>query len=526
MIIEENEFFLLEEEYNSVYITVNKKGFPLLSMNRLLSSNPRINLTKFKELKDATHLANSSRVEIGDLKPEIEWSVSDDKMKAAIKINAKEEDVRQQYNHYVTIILDQLNTFGITEGIRIDAIQHGLCAAEEIIIAQGTTPIQGRDAVVAYYKRSERKPAIREDGKADYYDMNFLDEVKKGDWLGEKIPLTAGIPGKTITGQYVMAPAGKNKKLIYDRKTVGEYEEDGKVVLRALIDGVVEFQGGKIAVGNHLLIDGDVGVETGNVQFNGSITVTGTVMDGFSVWASNDLSILSELGVSNIEKIESQHGDVFIKGGIFGKNKSVIKAGKNIFIKHANESILEAGESIHIGYYSLGSRLKGKHIITDEQKGKLIGGTIEAIGKVKAAVIGNRVERKTSVSVGGFDRDQLKEELNRLLLEYKSKVQEAEGLQRKLDVFESYPHDLTEIQKTEFSKAGDNLYLAIAEIASMDHRRISIMDLLDTRGEGEVIIGLMAFPETTLQIKNMEKRLDKTTKGTFFAENNLIHFEY
>ena len=46
---------------------------------------------------------------------------------------------------------------------------------------------------------------LREDGKADFYDMNFLDEVKKGDWLGEKIPLTNSIPGKTITGEFAIA---------------------------------------------------------------------------------------------------------------------------------------------------------------------------------------------------------------------------------------------------------------------------------------------------------------------------------
>ena len=84
---------------------------------------------------------------------------------------------------------------------------------------------------------------------------------------------------------------------------------------------------------------------------------------GIRFMLHNDISILSDLGVGNIETIESELGDVFIKGGIFGKGKSKIIAGRNIFVKHTNESTLEAGENIHIGYYSLGSYLKANNII-------------------------------------------------------------------------------------------------------------------------------------------------------------------
>ncbi|MCM3674176.1 FapA family protein [Peribacillus simplex] len=78
-------------------------------------------------------------------------------------------------------------------------------------------------------------------------------------------------------------------------------------------------------------------------------------MDHFSVTATKDISILSELDVSNVKEIKSKEGDVFIKGGIFGKGVSKISAARNIFVKHANECHLTAGENIHIGSYSMGS---------------------------------------------------------------------------------------------------------------------------------------------------------------------------
>ncbi|MDM5452920.1 hypothetical protein QUF89_12065 [Peribacillus simplex] len=49
--------------------------------------------------------------------------------------------------------------------------------------------------------------------------------------------------------------------------------------------------------------------------------------------------------------------------------------------------------------------------------------------------------------------------------------------------------------------------------------------MLKSKGEGEKTIGQMAFPDTCLQIKSLEKKLSFLTKGTFYAENNHLHFE-
>ncbi|WP_212751193.1 hypothetical protein, partial [Pseudoalteromonas sp. S980] len=64
-----------------------------------------------------------------------------------------------------------------------------------------------------------------------------------------------------------------------------------------------------------------------------------------------------------------------------------------------------------------------------------------------------------------------------------------------------------------------------AQIYQLDEKRKSIMDMLESKGEGEITIGQMAFPETCLKIKNLEKKLGRLTKGTFYAENNHLHFE-
>ncbi|WP_285768864.1 FapA family protein [Peribacillus sp. SI8-4] len=525
MIFEKNEHFVLEAESGMVYITVLLKGFSILNLNPILQTFPQIILEHVKDLKQALMEANGEKIPVGRLKPIIELDIAQDKMSAHVKLNCSEAHLKGNYSAIVGDILESLQKENISEGILMEVLQNELTTKNQMIIAVGKEPVHGRDAVVTYFKRSKRKPAVREDGKADYYDMSFLDEVKRGDWLGERIAPTSGEMGRMITGELALPRKGSDKKLRYDKKTIAAYEEEGKIILRALMDGVVEFRDGKIAVGAHLSIDGDVGIETGNIEFDGSVTVKGTVVDHFSVTATKDISILSELGISNVKEIQSVEGDVFIKGGIFGKGLSKVSAGRNIFVKHANECHLNAGENIHIGSYSLGSFLKAKNIFTDEKKGKLIGGVVEAEGKVRAAVIGNRLQRKTIINVKGFNRKLIKEELNQTLLLYKSKIEQLEALKEKFEVYDAFPDELTEEQQFQYEQTRKGMERLLAQIFQIDGKRKSFMDMLESKGEGEITINRMAFPDTRLQIKSLEKILNDMTKGTFYAENNQLYFD-
>lgn len=453
----------------------------------------------------------------------ISTTFSKDKMQAMVSFNCTLEQLRLDKPFFVGEVLKSLHQNKVTEGIQIDILQGDIIPQTEYIIAKGIEPTHGKDAIVQYFTPSERKPTIRKDGKADFYDMNFIDEIKKGDWLGEKKPATEGIPGKTVTGELVVPRKGKDIKLLYDRKTVAEVVEGEKKVLRALTDGVLTFKDGKFAVGDHLMINGDVGVETGNIDFDGSVTIQGIIQPGYSVKATKDISILGEMGLSGIEMVSSVYGDIFIKGGLFGQGESTVKAGKNIFIKHANDCVLVAKEDIHIGYYSIGSFLKGRNILADEKNGKIIGGKLEAKGKITAAIIGNRMERKTILIIEGFDRAFLSKQLEGKLLEYKKEVHNYETIKKQCEVFENA--QLNEAEKNQYEKILVELDTKLLMITELDEKCKNIANILQVRGEGELIIKEIAYPETFLQIKNIPKKLTSSVRGSFYVRGNKLHFE-
>ncbi|WP_185151126.1 flagellar assembly protein A [Peribacillus simplex] len=244
----------MEADRDMIFITVFQKGFSILQLNPILLDFPRIMLENVKELKDAHTEASGERIQVGRRKSIAELDIAADKMSASVKLNCSENYLKENYSVIMGNILESLQSEGISEGVLMHVLQNELSIKDQIIIAKGIEPVHAKDAVVTYFKRSDRKPAVREDGKADYYDMSFLDEVKRGDWLGERIPPSSGEMGRRITGEIALPRKGKerkgkDKKLLYDQKTVAAIEEDGKLILRALIDGVVEFREGKMLSG-------------------------------------------------------------------------------------------------------------------------------------------------------------------------------------------------------------------------------------------------------------------------------------
>ncbi|SET37362.1 hypothetical protein SAMN05660297_02197 [Natronincola peptidivorans] len=526
MLVKNKYFRVFEENDHDVFIVVDKSGYDIKDFNEdVLKKNPRITITNFLKLKDTLEVETGIPINIGILKPKIQVVLSSDKMEAKIKFNVNEAEFESMKSNLQTEILSALEYENVTYGILYDILKQELQFQKEMVIAKGVAPINGEDAKIKYVDLLEKKPVIREDGKVDYYEMNLIHKVNTNDWIGEKISATEGEAGRTVTNQILPPKAGKDNLLRYDTKTVKESLENGKIVLRALVDGAVTFEEGKIKVLNHLIINGDVDFDTGNINFNGYVTIKGIVSDGFSVKADKDISIEGTMGIGAIERLTSKDGDIFIKGGISGKGKAIIEAGKNVFVKYANDCTIFAKENINIGLYAMDTHLHAKNILVNSEKGKIIGGSLNAEAKIKVYTIGNISERRTVVNVKGFDRQAFKKELDDLLVLYKKHLIDLEKNKRQMKIYEmKLKTDDKSVQGHEYSayiQVNDTL---LAKIAKLEERRKRLIDFLESKGEGEINILRKAYPQTFIEIKNIQKRISKITSGTYYAMDNKLHF--
>lgn len=522
----ENGFFSLEAQNEKVYILLKNIGYDIRDFHKILECNGRIHIDNFLALKKSLDKVTGYKVQIGILNPEVEIFISQDEMLCEIKINLSQDDIDNNREAVHNKIIEILNANNIRKGIDTRFAKSKIISGERFIVAIGVLPVQGDDAKVTYFSRTDKRIEIKKDGKADYYNLNLIDGVKRGDWLGEKTPAILGKEGFTIRGEVLEATMGKDELLIYDEKTVRLCKEDGKEVLRSLIDGAVSFRNNKICVQGHLIIDGDVDFSIGNINFDGHVTIKGTVKDGFSVSAVYDISILGEMGIGTTGKISSSKGDIFIKGGVNGKDVTEIYADQNVYVKYVNEAKITAGREINIGYYAIGSHLYADKVMINGDNGRLISGSVYAKSKVTAGVIGNASERETNINVHGFNRSELRREFEDILLQYKQLLSFSNTLKSDLNKYKN-----KKALSGEFV-ADDDYYKQLREyeetlehLSHLNRKRIQIQNILTSRGEGEVSVITGMHPKTHLELKNMKKSIDEFTRGSFYVENREIHFE-
>lgn len=517
MIVYVNEFIEITEKNGRVYCQTTKAGFPLKEFDFILKSNPRIKLTNFAILKNVLNTVNCPPTEIGLWLPNVELEVTRDKMSATLFVYETIDYIRNNQNQLQAEIENLLKENGIQYGVmplQFDSIIPG----KAFLIAQGKPPVKGEDAKVTYLEVPERKPVIEEDGKANFYEMNFIFEISEGSWLGEKELPKPGIEGITVYGEVIPAQPGRDIPLKYDKKSAYENVENGKIILRSRISGVLETNKGLIGVNHHLPINSDVGVETGNITFEGSVSVRGTVTPGYSVTARGDLSIESAEGVSGAKLIRSIEGDVYIRGGVFGLGETRIEAGGNIYIKHVNEAILIAGKEIHIGFYSMGAQLKAHSIFVDERKGKIIGGTAIAKNQIVTAISGNRLERRTELIINSINKQEGYALIQEKASHLKSLQQDILNLETQVDKIVSQMGRLTEQQVSAFEQMKQNLAEQKEAAYKVDNEIKEMMADLRDVGKEEIVVTREAYPGTYIQIGKKSSILNKMTNGKFIIE--------
>lgn len=521
-IIYENQFLEISKSDGKVYLHTQQPGFMLKDFETIVRQNPRIKLTNFALLKKGLTDVTGSPVEIGVWLPSIEVEISRDKMSASLFVFETAEYIKANIQSIQEKVQKLLAENNITNGL-INVKVESIVSSKATLIAQGTPPVKGEDAIISYLQLPERKPVIREDGKADYYDLNFIFEIEEGAWLGEKIHAQPGIPGTDIHGESIPAPWGRDLPLKYDRKSAFEVEEEGKTVLRSKISGVLEEHKGMVSVNQHLPITGDVGVETGNIEFSGSVSIKGTVQPGFSVVANGDISIEGPEGVSGAKLIKSLYGDIFIRGGIFGLGETLVEAAGDIFVKHVNDAHLVAGQNINIGFYSLGSNLSGHSILVDVRKGKIIGGTAIAKSTIVASVTGNRLERPTQLIINSINKAESLEIIQSKAALLKSVQVDILQLESQIDRILPVIHTLTKRQLAALEQTKQKFASNKESAQNLDREIKQLMSDLRNISKEEIHVVKEAYPGTYIQIGKKSTVLTSITNGRFLIENGELN---
>jgi len=512
----ENEYLLIFCVEKNVYIDTYKKGFPIDELNKVLSSHPYIKITSFNSLRNAIAQAPKNEIVFGELKERFLVEISKDGLLATIEFNLSSEELDIK-NRKILIaeVKEVLSQKGITWGVNTDFLNDEIQNGKPYVIAKGIPPVHGRDSIIRLYEIKEPKPAVGERGKVNFYDMQLINRVKVGDWLGERIEATEGVPGKTVTGEEIKPVKGRNLPLNYDKKTIQEVFDNYRTTLYSKINGAVSYANGILSVSNHLEIDGDVNPSTGNINFDGYVTIKGTIADGFSVEATRDIEVLGEFGLGSIKGITSKEGSIFIKGGVSSKRMVEINAAKNVFTKYVDNAAITCGGTVHIGYYCINSYIQAKEVIVDSSNGQIIGGNIKAKIKVVVPILGSEIERRTQVEVTGFNRSELNAQFENIQQRIEELKKEQQQLQTTIDHLNQL-NPLTTSQYEEYEKAVEKVFYIKESIKALEDERKNIASYLKTRGEGEISVTKRVYPNCALILRRNIIEIKSPQLGTTY----------
>ena len=261
---------------------------------------------------------------------------------------------------------------------------------KEVCIAVGTPVVDGIDGHFDYHFNNNfsKKPKIRPDGSVDYWSINMVEPVEKGQVIAIYKPPVPGEDGMTVKGRPL--PAKRARELPPLKGRGFTRQEDGNTYTSNM-DGKIDMENDRI---------GDVVVH-GNVTAGASVRATGTVtIDG--VVESADITA---------------DGDIVLRSGMLGGSKAVLTTKANLYAKFVEYAKVDVRGSIEADAFVGCEITCGDEIVLNGKKSRIIGGKVFAVRGIEALVLGSPGEVATSIRVG------VREEVLHQIKELEKKVE-------------------------------------------------------------------------------------------------------
>lgn len=291
----------------------------------------------------------------------------------------------------IMALLDEKNiTYGILEEDILDAVEKRRYD-ENICAARWTPPVDGTDGKVTYHFDTNTviAPVEDEHGVVDYKNLGIVRNITAGTPIATITKPTEGKPGMDIQGRPVPQKKGVPANV---RAGTGTSLVNDETELIAAVDGNLRFANGVFTVDETLVINGDVDVSSGNIDFIGSVTVRGSVFEGFSVSSKKDIVVN---GSCNGAALDAQ-GNISVRIGCI--NCSIRSKG-NVVLGFCENSRVTADGDVESQSFVGGEVFAGNDIRA-VGKGVMVGGKYTALNNIDAMVIGSENYTKTMIILG------------------------------------------------------------------------------------------------------------------------------
>lgn len=405
------DFIKIEERKDGMYIVIDKSDKSVeVSRKDVLtviegSGLKNVDFNVVSDLLKSDEAIVTGKISEENLRPPVDESVtfeaSRDKMSAIVKFSPPQNDGALLTEE---MLLEKIAGFGIKFGIDEDTVK-GLTEkgadkdySDTFVIAKGKSPVSGTDGTVVYnYDITGKKnqPKILGDGTVDYKEINYFSSVQAGEVLAYRINPTDGETGADVFGDAIAAKPGKPApKLTKGKNTI---ISDDEMELISEAAGQLVISGKSMSISPLLEIPGNVDFSTGNIDFAGSVIISGAVLSGFSVEAQGNIEIKGIVEAATIRAT----GSINLYGGIMGRSKGRVESGCNVFTKFAQNATIISKGNLTTNALLHSEIIVDGAVVLEGDNCFIAGGTVTAGEEVRAKTIGSHMGTRTEIKVGG-----------------------------------------------------------------------------------------------------------------------------
>ncbi|HOR92568.1 MAG TPA: FapA family protein [Spirochaetota bacterium] len=428
------------------------------------------------------------------------------------------KDIEQQLlAHKIIGILDKTEIESQLNGIDINNPK-----VHRILVARGKEPMNGYDDYYVSLIPIEKKAGkLLDDGRIDFKEVGTIIEIKKGQDVLQRIPGIKPEDGFDIYGEKVEATI-EQKEGYYPGKNIVPSSDDPSIYI-SQIDGCLDIDNKNLSVLPVAIIKGDVNYESGNIDFDGSVQIMGSILPGFTVNATGDVYVDKNIDDAKV----TANGDIIVKLGIGGKGDSKIIAGGNVKAKFILNSYLEALGKIEIEDSIINSTaFSNDDVVVSGRHGKIIGGETIARHQIVVNVAGSQMQNITKLTAGkSLIVERELADLRKQMGKYKSNVDDL-----LLKIKNSFGEGVFENPK-EFLNSlppikKKNCLMLLKELSENNHQlkllldqRMEIENKYKLEKEPSISIIDIAYPGVIISIKKSKMQLEKSMQNTKFYED-------
>ena len=341
--------------------------------------------------------------------------------------------------------------------------------ANERRIAKGRAPEHGEDGKLLLVVKkfgSPREVQIDQRGFVDYSHLHLFDNIEPGKVVARLYPPHIGKPGVDAFGKPIASRVGQPKKVSHDktiqrRSVQGENSTFEELVATGY--GYLEEDNGNLSIKPELVVRDNLDLRYGNVEFVGSIRVSGDVQPGFKVSADRGIEVSGAVQSGCVLICKS--GDIKIH---FADDAHIICTGK-IAIDVAQRVRAEAGGVIEIKKQARECELRSATAII-ATGAQIVGGACYVVHGLTVRELGNETGISTLVNLSS--RAETTAEYSRLAASLQSHEQVKQLLEGHLGPY-AHQHSRIQLLKPDHRAKMEKLLKKLREVESS---RLTLLD--------------------------------------------------